>query len=149
MTKLDSLYLEHGQSPWIDNIRRDWLTDGTLQNLVDRGVRGVTSNPAIFAKALATSTAYDDAIAASSATLPEQLFEELAVADVQAACDVLGPVHAASVRELTSGARRFTDGFVSLEVSPRLAYDATATVAAAGVPKPSNMTISPNWLIVE
>ncbi len=131
MTKLDSLYLEHGQSPWIDNIRRDWLTDGTLQNLVDRGVRGVTSNPAIFAKALATSTAYDDAIAASSATLPEQLFEELAVADVQAACDVLGPVHAASVRELTSGARRFTDGFVSLEVSPRLAYDATATVAAA------------------
>ncbi len=131
MTKLDSLYLEHGQSPWIDNIRRDWLEDGTLAALVDRGVRGVTSNPAIFAKALATSSAYDTAIASSSASLPEELFEELAIADVQSACDVLANVHAASVREFASGARRYTDGYVSLEVSPRLAYDTTATVAAA------------------
>ncbi|NBV26566.1 MAG: transaldolase, partial [Actinobacteria bacterium] len=57
MTKLDALYLEYGQSAWVDNIRRDWLNDGTLQNLVDRGVRGVTSNPSIFAKAVASTDA--------------------------------------------------------------------------------------------
>jgi transaldolase len=59
MTTLHDLYEQYGQSPWIDNIRRDWLNDGTLADLVAKGVRGVTSNPSIFAKALATSTAYD------------------------------------------------------------------------------------------
>jgi transaldolase len=131
MTRLDALYLERGQSPWIDNIRRDWLTDGTLSRLVDRGVRGVTSNPSIFARALSTSTQYDKAIAASRASSAEELFEELAVDDVRDACDVLAEVHRASVREFTSGVHRYCDGFVSLEVSPRLAYDAAATVAAA------------------
>ena len=53
MTKLDALYDEYGQSPWIDNLRRDWLNDGTLASLVEQGVRGVTSNPSIFAKTLA------------------------------------------------------------------------------------------------
>jgi transaldolase len=131
VTRLDALYLERGQSPWIDNIRRDWLVDGTLAELVDRGVRGVTSNPSIFAKALATSALYDEAIAASSASEPEQLFEDLAVQDVRDACDVLATVHVASRRELAAGVRRYSDGFVSIEVSPRLAYDTAPTIAAA------------------
>ena len=131
MTRLDALYLEHGQSPWIDNIRRDWLNDGTLRNLIDRGVRGVTSNPSIFAKALATSSQYDDAISHSKARGAEQLFEELAVADVQVACDLLKEVHQASNREFAAGVHRYSDGFVSLEVSPRLAHDTAATVSAA------------------
>ena len=63
MTTLNSLFDDYGQSPWIDNIRRDWLNDGTLARLVEQGVRGVTSNPAIFAKAFATSSAYDEFLA--------------------------------------------------------------------------------------
>ncbi len=131
MTKLHDLYRDHGQSPWIDNIRRDWLNDGTLASLVDEGVRGVTSNPSIFAKTLATSTAYDTAVAAAPEEEPEALFETLAVADVRDACDVLATVHAASRAEFDAGARRYLDGFVSLEVSPLLARDAAATIAAA------------------
>jgi transaldolase len=125
------MYLEHGQSPWIDNIRRDWLIDGTLSALVDRGVRGVTSNPSIFAKALSTSSLYDQAVAASSSVEPEELFEDLAIDDVRDACDVLASVHSASKREFDSGVHRYLDGFVSLEVSPRLAHDTAGTVAAA------------------
>ncbi len=131
MTKLNELYDDYGQSPWIDNIRRDWLNDGTLAKLVGEGVRGVTSNPSIFAKAFATSTAYDAAVAASSDTDPEDLFESLAVADVRDACDVLAPVHALSRADFTVGRRRYLDGFVSLEVSPRLARDTAGTIAAA------------------
>lgn len=131
MTSLHDLYHDHGQSPWIDNIRRDWLNDGTLARMVDEGVRGVTSNPSIFAKTLATSHAYDDAVAAAGTTDPEELFETLAVADVRDACDVLAPVHDASRAEFEAGARRYRDGFVSLEVSPLLARDTAGTIAAA------------------
>ena len=131
MTRLYDLYHEFGQSPWIDNIRRDWLNDGTLAGLVDKGVRGVTSNPSIFAKALATSSAYDEFIRASVETDIEVLFEHLAVNDVRDACDVLAEVHAGSRAEFREGRRRATDGFVSLEVSPRLARDTRATVDAA------------------
>ena len=131
MTLLEDLYLRHGQSPWIDNIRRDWLNDGTLADLVARGVRGVTSNPSIFAKALATSSAYDAHVREAHASDPEELFEILAVADVRDACDVLAPVYEAAAAQFAAGARRHGDGFVSLEVSPRLAHDDTATVEAA------------------
>ena len=131
MTKLDTLYNEYGQSPWIDNIRRDWLNDGTLASLVEQGVRGVTSNPSIFAKALATSSAYDGYLDGAESTDPERLFETLAVADVRDACDVLSSVHADSKREFKEGVRRYCDGFVSLEVSPRLARDTAGTVQAA------------------
>jgi transaldolase len=131
MTKLDELYGDYGQSPWIDNIRRDWLNDGTLAKFVAEGVRGVTSNPSIFAKTLATSSAYDSAVAASNDDSPEDLFESLAVADVRDACDVLAPVHASSRVEFAKGGRRYLDGFVSLEVSPLLARDTAATIAAA------------------
>ncbi len=131
MTRLHDLYDQHGQSPWIDNIRRDWLDDGTLADLVTQGVRGVTSNPSIFAKSLASSQAYDAAIAALDARDPEVVFESLAVADVRDACDVLGAVHRASRDDVAAGRRRYADGFVSLEVSPRLARDTGATIAAA------------------
>ena len=62
MSTLHELYDTYGQSPWIDNIRRDWLNDGTLAQLVADGARGVTSNPAIYAKAFATSSAYDSLV---------------------------------------------------------------------------------------
>ena len=131
MTRLDGLYLDYGQSAWVDNIRRDWLNDGTLQDLVDRGVRGVTSNPSIFAKAVATTPAYDAIIADLGLTDAEEAFEALAIADVQDACRILRPVFDASMREFAAGTRRSTDGYVSLEVSPRLAHDTQGTVEAA------------------
>jgi len=131
MTTLNTLFDQHGQSPWIDNIRRDWLTDGTLANLVAQGVRGVTSNPAIFAKAFATSSAYDQFLVGSEENDPEKLFEKLAVVDVSDACDVLMPLHLTSQQEFANGVRRYADGYVSLEVSPRLACDTEGTISAA------------------
>lgn len=131
MTNLNVLYQNYGQSPWIDNIRRDWLNDGTLAKFVADGVRGVTSNPSIFAKALATSSAYDDVVAASTDDSAEDLFETLAVTDVRDACDVLAVVHKDSHAEFATGTRRYLDGYVSLEVSPRLARDTKGTIAAA------------------
>ncbi len=131
MTKLTELYTEFGQSPWIDNIRRDWLLDGTLEKLVERGVRGVTSNPAIFAKALISTSAYDQAVTARTSDDAEIVFEQLAVEDVAMACDILLAVYENSLEEFSSGESRYHDGFVSLEVSPRLAHDTHATVEAA------------------
>ena len=131
MTRLETLFDEYGQSPWIDNIRRDWLNDGTLAHLVEQGVRGVTSNPAIFAKAFATSHAYDEMLQSADDTNPEVVFERLAVIDVRDACDVLAPVNRRSHEEFREGRRRYHDGFVSLEVSPLLAYDTEGTIAAA------------------
>jgi transaldolase len=131
MTRLHTLFDEFGQSPWIDNIRRDWLEDGTLAGLVANGVRGVTSNPAIFAKAFATSNAYDGLLAEAASKDAETVFELLASADVRDACDVLGALHKLSREEFARGRRRYADGFVSLEVSPRLARDTEGTVEAA------------------
>ncbi len=131
MTKLHTLFETYGQSPWIDNIRRDWLDDGTLASMVGDGVRGVTSNPSIFAKTLSTSSAYDEAIAQHTSMDLETLFETLAVSDVRDACDVLAGVHASARDDVASGRRRYSDGFVSLEVSPRLANDTGATISAA------------------
>jgi transaldolase len=131
MTKLNDLYADYGQSPWIDNLRRDWLLDGTLKKYVNDGVRGLTSNPSIFEKTIGGSSAYDSDIAASTETDPEKVFESLAVADVRDACDLLAQVHESSQAEFASGSRRYMDGFVSLEVSPRLAHATDGTVAAA------------------
>ncbi|MGC8498803.1 MAG: transaldolase [Acidimicrobiales bacterium] len=131
MSGLHDLFASHGQSPWIDNIRRDWLDDGTLATLVDQGVRGVTSNPSIFARALATSDAYSAALRAGGARSDEELFEELAVRDVRDACQVLDPVYSASRAAFAARQTEFTDGFVSLEVDPRLAADVEGTVHAA------------------
>lgn len=131
MTRLNTLFDEFGQSPWLDNIHRDWLDDGTLARLVARGVRGVTSNPAIFAKAFASSGAYDTLLGAAQSHDAESVFELLASADVRDACDVLSVLHQTSREEFVSGRRRYTDGFVSLEVSPRLARDTDGTIDAA------------------
>ncbi|HSJ71185.1 MAG TPA: transaldolase [Acidimicrobiia bacterium] len=122
MTKLHEL-LAAGQSVWYDFIRRDMLdTPGGLTDLVDRGIRGVTSNPSIFDKAIAQSDLYDDQIAELGTESPEAVFESLAMADIVGAADILASVYAAS---------NGVDGYVSLEVSPRLAHDTAGTIADA------------------
>jgi transaldolase len=116
---------EVGQSLWLDNLTRDMLHSGALARLVERGeITGVTTNPSIFRNAILSSDAYraDVARLRGEETDPERRYERLAVADVRAACDVLRPVY-----DNTRG----DDGYVSLEVSPRLADDAEGTVAAA------------------
>jgi transaldolase len=116
---------ELGQSPWYDYITRDLVTTGELDRLIaDDGLRGMTSNPTIFEKAVAGSRLYDDEIRAlaDAGRKPQEIFEHLAVADVRAACDAFTPVYQA-----TGGA----DGLVSLEVSPTLAHDADATIQEA------------------
>ena len=109
-----------GQSVWFDYIRRSATRGGELASLVASGVRGVTSNPAIFEKAIAGSDDYDEAIAALAAEglAPQAVFERLAIEDIREAADVLRPVY-----DQSDGA----DGFVSLEVSPTLADDSQAT----------------------
>lgn len=123
MTKLNDLYSQQGQSPWIDNLNRPALESGGLQKLVDAGVRGVTSNPTIFQKAMTGSDAYDEQfrqlIERGSV---EAAFWDMAVDDVRDALAVLGPVHR------DSGG---TDGFVSLEVAPALANHTDPTIEAA------------------
>ena len=123
MTRLHQLFDEQGQSPWLDNLQRSYLADGTLQRLVGDGIRGVTSNPTIFQKAISSSADYDEQFASASARLGvAEAYWELVVDDIRGACDVLRPVHDAS-----GG----SDGFVSIEVSPALAHDTDGTVAAA------------------
>ena len=114
----------HGVSVWLDDLSRDLVRSGDLQRLVDRGVVGVTSNPTIFASALATGSAYDDQVAelrAAGADV-EATVTAITTTDVREACDVLASVHAA-----TDG----LDGRVSLEVDPRLAHDGDATLGQA------------------
>jgi transaldolase/glucose-6-phosphate isomerase len=117
---------QYGQSIWYDYISRDLLLSGDLRRMVkEDGVRGVTSNPAIFEKAIAGSSDYDPAIAAlagQDVTEAQAVFEALAIQDVQLGCDVLRGVYDDS---------EYADGFVSLEVSPHLAYDTQATVHEA------------------
>ncbi|MCH8346658.1 MAG: bifunctional transaldolase/phosoglucose isomerase [Chloroflexi bacterium] len=113
-----------GQSIWYDNIRRGLLVSGELQQLLEQGVTGVTSNPTIFEKAIAGSTDYDDALrslAAAGKDVP-QIYEALVVEDIRATADLLRHVY-----EATGG----VDGYVSLEVSPALARDTQGTVAEA------------------
>jgi transaldolase len=115
-----------GQSLWLDYIRRDLLNNGEFEGLMrEDGISGVTSNPAIFQKAIAESDDYNDAIddLAQSGELPaEALYEQLAIEDVRRAADLLRPVY-----DQSNG----LDGYVSLEVSPRLAKDTQGTLAAA------------------
>jgi len=114
-----------GQSLWLDNITRTMLDDGTLARYIrDLSVTGLTSNPTIYNLAVKNSAAYDTAIVAATARGhgPEETFFELAIEDLTRAADLFRPVH-----ERTGG----LDGWVSLEVSPRLAYDTASTLAAA------------------
>jgi transaldolase len=114
-----------GQSIWLDNMTRDLLSSGTLKRYIDElSVTGLTSNPTIFDQALKKSAAYDLAIQAGvkAGRTGEALFFDLALDDLTRAADLFHPVH-----ERTGG----VDGFVSLEVSPLLAYDAASTLSAA------------------
>jgi transaldolase len=116
---------ELGQSPWYDYITRDLVASGELSRLIrEDGLRGMTSNPTIFEKAVSGSGSYDEDIRrlGQEGRTPAEIFEALAVADVRAACDVFGDLH-----RRTGG----VDGQVSLEVSPELANDTEATIHEA------------------
>jgi transaldolase len=116
---------ECGQSPWYDYIRRGMITSGQLQTLIDQdGLMGMTSNPSIFEKAIAGSKDYDEALkhAASELTDVKQIYERVAIQDIQDAADVMKPVYESS---------KGRDGYVSLEVSPDLAFDTQGTIEEA------------------
>ena len=115
----------YGQSFWYDNIRRKFLQDGTLQQLIeDDGLRGMTSNPSIFEKAIGQSDDYDEQMAELvSAGLDTQgIYETLAITDIRMACDLFADLYTRS---------KGGDGYVSLEVSPYLARDTTGTIMEA------------------
>ena len=114
-----------GQSLWLDNITRTMLDDGTEQGYIDDlNVTGQTSNPTIFDKAISGGDAYDEQIAElrEKGTEPEDIFFELALADVTRAAKMFAQIHKETDR---------MDGWVSLEVSPKLAYDTQATIQQA------------------
>ena len=118
--------LGYGQSMWLDYIRRDLITSGTLKAMIaDDGLRGMTSNPAIFEKAIAESSLYDDILKelASRTDLDTKArYEQIAIRDIQGAADILRPVYDSS---------KFRDGYVSLEVSPLLALKTQETIDEA------------------
>jgi transaldolase len=123
MTKLHDLYEQQGQSPWLDNLRRDYVRGGRLAELVAEGIRGVTSNPTIFAKAIEGGNDYDEQFGQLLASHSvEEAYWELVVTDIRDALAILRPVYDAS-----DG----VDGFVSLEVAPGLAHDTEGTITAA------------------
>ena len=115
---------EQGQSVWCDNISRGMIESGELQRLIDLGVVGVTSNPTILMKAITTGTDYDGPFQKllAEGSDPMSIYEGLVLPDIADAADVLRPVY-----ERTDG----VDGFVSLEVNPKLAYDTDSTLAEA------------------
>jgi len=116
--------LDAGQSVWLDNLRRSMFASGELQQLIDKGLRGMTSNPTIFEKAIGAGTDYDEQLRSliGNRQTPEVLFWDLAVTDIQSACDLFRPLFDSTGRN---------DGFVSLEVSPLLANDTQGTIAMA------------------
>src|SRR6267143_3618195 len=117
--------MKTGQSIWYDNIRRAMLTSGDLQKKIDEDdLRGMTSNPTIFEKAITGSSDYDEqlqALIAAGKTAPE-IYEELVLTDIGTAADILRPVY-----DKTDGG----DGFISHEVNPKLAYETAPTIAEA------------------
>ncbi|MBN1678705.1 MAG: bifunctional transaldolase/phosoglucose isomerase [Anaerolineae bacterium] len=113
---------QYGQSIWMDFIRRSLMLSGKLDRLVKDGIVGMTSNPTIFARAIADTDEYDDEISSLLDLDTMDIYEALAIADIQAAADVLRPVY-----DESSG----LDGYVSLEVSPLLAYDTENTLSEA------------------
>ena len=123
--KATQLLHDLGQSIWLDNITRDLLDSGTLENYIEElSITGLTSNPTIFDHAIKNSNAYDKAIHEDlkKGKSGEALFFDLALADLTRAADLFRPIY-----DRTDG----VDGWVSLEVSPLLAYDTTSTLAAA------------------
>jgi transaldolase len=124
MKRLARLFSEHGQSPWLDNLKRGYITSGQLAELRDAGIRGLTSNPTIFQKAISGSADYDDqfrSLVSGEGTILDSYWS-LVTKDITSALDVFTPVYEAS------GGR---DGFVSVEVAPALARDEAGTIEAA------------------
>src|SRR6202140_2561376 len=118
--------LSYGQSMWLDYIRRDLITSGSLKKMIeDDGLRGMTSNPAIFEKAIAESSLYDDMLKSLASRRDLDAtgrYEQIAIRDIQDVADVLRPVYEES---------KFRDGYVSLEVSPLLALKTQETIDEA------------------
>ncbi|MDQ1370649.1 MAG: transaldolase [Acidimicrobiaceae bacterium] len=122
-TRLHQLFAQQGQSPWIDNLMRSYLTTGRLQELVAAGIRGVTSNPTIFQRAIEGSADYDDDFRRlTERESVNDAYWDLVVDDVTKACGVLRPLY-----DQSGGG----DGYVSLEVAPSLARDTAGTIEAA------------------
>ncbi len=114
-----------GQSVWLDYIRRSLITSGELQRLIDEdGLRGITSNPAIFEKAITGSTDYADILEQLHAQnlSPGEIYERIAIRDIQDAADIMLPVYRQTNKR---------DGYVSLEVSPKLARDTQGSIEEA------------------
>lgn len=124
VTKLQQLFTEQRQSPWLDNLTRPYLRDGTLTRMVADGIRGVTANPTILARAIEGSDAYDEQFRSliTSGHTVSDAYWELVIGDVRDACAELRPTFDDSDN---------TDGFVSIEVAPELARDTEATTKAA------------------
>ncbi|MGD0571267.1 MAG: transaldolase [Candidatus Sulfotelmatobacter sp.] len=118
--------LDYGQSMWLDYIRRDLITSGSLKKMIeDDGLRGMTSNPSIFEKAIGESSLYDDilkSLASRNDLDTTARYEQIAIRDIQGAADILRPVYESS---------KFRDGYVSLEVSPLLALKTQETIDEA------------------
>jgi len=123
-TPLQRVFSEQGQSPWLDNLQRSYLTDGTLRTLIANGVRGLTSNPTIFQKAIQGSTDYDQQFASEMkrGLSPIEAYWEMVLADIGGALDEFEHLHTESLG---------VDGFVSVEVDPSLARDTDNTLQAA------------------
>ncbi|HQA69619.1 MAG TPA: transaldolase, partial [Aggregatilineales bacterium] len=132
------LYEDFGQSMWYDNISRAELDAGEIQSLVDSGIRGLTSNPSIFQKAITSGTAYDAQFAelVQQGLGPVEIYEAMAVEDIRRAADILRPIYDESGGE---------DGYVSLEVSPLLANDTQGTIEEAA--RLFKMVDRPNLMI--
>lgn len=125
MDRLIDLAKEFQQSPWLDNLKRSYVTSGQLADLVQRGVRGLTSNPTIFQKAIQGSPDYDEQFGTLAAGAEHPIIDDywkLVLQDINSALDVLDPVY-----EATGG----LDGYVSVEVDPGLAHDSVGTESAA------------------
>ncbi len=123
MNKLKALFQKSGQSPWIDNLSRAWISSGRIEELKELGVRGLTSNPTIFAHAISNSDDYDKEYFSLIKEMDSKAaYWRMACEDVAAAADILKEVYDSSDR---------TDGFVSIEVDPELAHDTQQTIEAA------------------
>src|SRR4051812_15657687 len=124
VTKLHDLYSQQGQSPWLDNLRRDWLLDGTTDSWISKGVRGMTSNPTIFQKAMTAGNAYDSQFGelVHGGASVDEAYWAMVCEDIRTACRLLRGIHD------SSGG---SDGFVSLELAPDMARETKASIDAA------------------
>ena len=124
MGRLHDLYTEQGQSPWLDNLKRAWIENGEIQRWIDRGVRGITSNPSIFQKAIESADEYTAQLTelVRGGSPIEDAYWALVTRDITDALALLRPVY-----DESDG----TDGYVSVEVAPSLARDTDGTIASA------------------